>query len=145
MSRYRRTNGWRALVVATAATFLLAACSSGSHGSMHSDSDSMMGGSSAMENQPVARGARKVPVRATSFRFTPKRIELAAGEKVAIVLSSTDVEHDLTVEGGDHVVHAKGGETETGGLSIKKPGTYTFYCSVSGHRQAGMSGTLVVR
>jgi plastocyanin len=26
-----------------------------------------------------------------------------------------------------------------------KPGTYKFYCSVPGHRQAGMEGTLVVK
>ena len=83
-------------------------------------------------------------VRATSFRFTPKTIEIGAGEKVAVVLTATDVEHDFTVEGGDHVVHAQGGKTAKGGLTIDEPGTYTFYCSVSGHRQAGMTGTLVV-
>lgn len=144
MSHHPRLKSSLVLAVGLAASVTLAACSSGSgHGSMHSDS--MMGGSSGMKNQPVANGARKIRVEAESFRFTPKKIELTAGEKAAIVLTSTDVEHDFTVEGGDHIVHVKGDETATGGLTIDRPGTYTFYCSVSGHRQAGMTGTLVVR
>jgi plastocyanin len=37
-----------------------------------------------------------------------------------------------------------GGKT-TLNLSNLKPGSYTFYCSVPGHEQAGMKGTLTVK
>lgn len=126
---------------------VLAACSSGENGSsMHGS----MGSSDAtnsreMKNAPVVEGARDVPVRATSFRFDPKTIDVSANEPVAIVLTATDIEHDVTVEGIGHIVHANGGKTAKGGLMIDKPGTYRFYCSVSGHRAAGMAGTIVVR
>ena len=36
------------------------------------------------------------------------------------------------------------GGTKTLTVNLK-PGTYTFYCSVPGHRQAGMQGTLTVK
>jgi plastocyanin len=36
------------------------------------------------------------------------------------------------------------GESKTLSLNLK-PGTYKFYCSVPGHRQAGMEGTLTVK
>lgn len=56
------------------------------------------------------------------------------------------VEHDVAVAQGTTVV----GQTPvfTGGSKAVtltlKPGTYTFYCTVPGHRQAGMEGTLTV-
>ena len=56
--------------------------------------------------------------------------------------------HNLTVASSSGAVI---GATPTfqGGsktLTLKlKPGTYTFYCSVPGHRQGGMQGTLVVK
>jgi uncharacterized cupredoxin-like copper-binding protein len=58
------------------------------------------------------------------------------------------VPHDVTIANAAGTVL---GHTPifTGGtkvLSLTLPaGTYTFYCSVPGHEQAGMKGTLTVR
>jgi len=39
-------------------------------------------------------------------------------------------------------VVGNGGVSEV--VATLAPGTYTFYCTVPGHRQAGMTGTLTV-
>ncbi len=56
--------------------------------------------------------------------------------------------HDVKIEssdgeevGGTDTV-SEGSESATVEL---EPGTYTFYCSVPGHREAGMEGTLTVK
>ena len=56
------------------------------------------------------------------------------------------IEHDVTIAQGSHVLGATPvfvGGSRTVTLSLGA-GTYTFYCSVPGHRQAGMEGTLSV-
>jgi plastocyanin len=83
-------------------------------------------------------------VSASSFAFDPDEIEVKAGEDVAIVLTSTDILHDFTIDELDAHVAADAGETAAGGLRADGPGSYTFYYTVSGHREAGMEGTLVV-
>jgi plastocyanin len=93
---------------------------------------------------PVAEGARRIEVAAISFEFVPDEITVAAGEEIAIVLSSDDVLHDFTIDDVDVHVAAGRGETAEGGLRIDQPGEYTYYCTVVGHRAAGMEGTLVV-
>jgi plastocyanin len=68
--------------------------------------------------------------------------------KVTIDFSNPSaLEHDVAIEGnGEEIVGseliAKGKTSVSAELA---PGTYTFYCTVPGHREAGMEGTLTVR
>jgi cytochrome c oxidase subunit 2 len=106
-----------------------------------------MGGGGAMnhgESSPVADGARRIEVTARSFEFDPDEITVTAGEDVAIVLTSTDLLHDFTIDELDAHVAAEPGDAAEGGLRADEPGRYTYYCTVTGHREAGMEGSLVV-
>lgn len=111
------------------------------HGSGHESGNK---GTKHGKNARVADGAREIEVNANSFAFTPNEISIGAKESVAIVLRSEDVLHDFVVKGKGHIVSAKGQKTARGGLTMTKPGTYKFWCSVSGHRAAGMRGTIIV-
>jgi mono/diheme cytochrome c family protein len=55
--------------------------------------------------------------------------------------------HDIAIEGNG--VNDKGEVVQNGGVSevdvTLKSGVYTFYCSVPGHRQAGMEGKITVK
>jgi plastocyanin len=96
------------------------------------------------ENRAVVPGAREIPVVADSLTFAPQKIDLRAGEDVTIVLISKDLAHDFVVEDVGHIVHAGRGKTRRGGLTIDEPGKYDFWCSVDGHREGGMTGTITV-
>ena len=93
---------------------------------------------------PVVPDARRVRVSADMLRFEPAEITVKAGENVALELTSEDMLHDLTMDDGAIHVAAGAGQTAEGGLHVGEPGRYTFYCSVPGHREGGMVGTLIV-
>lgn len=139
------------LPVLLAAVLLAAACGGDDdttatpmNGMDDEQMDDHMGDDDHDEPSEVAPGAREIEVTASSFAFDPDTIEVGVGEDAAIVLTSTDILHDLVIDELDAHVSVEGGETATGGLRADEPGTYTYYCSVPGHRDAGMEGTLVV-
>jgi plastocyanin len=61
--------------------------------------------------------------------------------------NKSSVPHDIAITGGG--LNQVGAVVTGGGVSTVTatvaPGTYTFYCSVDGHRAAGMQGTLTVK
>lgn len=134
----------RSLTIAAlllAGTALLGACGD--------DDDHMSGDMSSMgghddDSSPVAEGARRIEVSATIEGFDPDEIEAEVGEDLAIALTSDDMLHDFTIDELDAHVVADRGDTAEGGLTVDEAGTYDYYCSVPGHRQAGMEGTLTV-
>jgi plastocyanin len=84
-------------------------------------------------------------IEAGDLYFDPEELVADAGELTFTVDNVGSVEHDLVIEeaGDAHVVHVDAGETATGSITLD-PGTYTFYCSIPGHRST-MEGTLEVR
>jgi plastocyanin len=81
-----------------------------------------------------------------ALKFDKTALSAKAGN-VRIVLSNpAPVPHNVSLEGPG--LDKEGPTVQKGGNSQVqaklKPGKYTFYCSVPGHRQAGMEGTLTV-
>jgi nitrite reductase (NO-forming) len=102
------------------------------------------GGGEHGEDTPPIDGAPQLAVTAADLAFDPDAIELPAGMPVNVALTSTDVFHDLVVDEVDFHLGADRGETAVGGLVFGELGTYVGYCSVPGHREAGMEFQIVV-
>jgi plastocyanin len=96
-------------------------------------------------------GSSKVSLEANpegQLAYNTKALSAKAGQVSVDFANKSSLPHNVTIESSSG---AKVGATPTfsGGsksLSVNlKPGTYKFFCSVPGHRQAGMEGTLTVK
>jgi uncharacterized cupredoxin-like copper-binding protein len=94
----------------------------------------------------VSAAPRVINVNGIITAFTPKTINVAAGEEVSICLTSTDTDHDLTIATVNNFkVIAPVGPAVCKTLTVPTAtGTHKFICSIIGHEQAGMVGSLVI-
>jgi plastocyanin len=82
------------------------------------------------------------------LRFDKNTLSAPAGNVRITMNNPSPVPHNVSLEGPGGI--AKQGPTVPKGGSSQvqatlKAGTYTYFCSVPGHRQAGMQGTLTVK
>lgn len=80
--------------------------------------------------------------------FTSTSETSEAGEVTIDFKNPQGLSHDVAIEDSKGETIGKTdviGEGETSTKVNLKPGEYTFYCSVPGHREAGMEGTLTVK
>jgi plastocyanin len=70
---------------------------------------------------------------------------IPAGSVTIAIDNQGAIHHDVAFDelGGEVVAEADGGQVGVGEVTLE-PGTYTYFCTVPGHRPAGMEGTLQV-
>ena len=84
-----------------------------------------------------------------TLAYTKKTLTAKAGTVKIAFTNHSPLSHNLTIQKGTSGATVGATPTFQGAtkvLSVKlAPGTYTFFCSVPGHRMAGMVGTLTVK
>jgi uncharacterized cupredoxin-like copper-binding protein len=93
----------------------------------------------------AAQAAEKISIKAGDFYFEPKEIRVKSGEPVSIAVESVGAaKHNITILNTDGKKMAEKdvpkGKIVTLDVTFPKPGAYTFYCDIDGHRKSGMEG-----
>ena len=83
------------------------------------------------------------------LKFTKNSLSAKPGKVTVDFTNKSPVPHNMVIQQGTNGSVIGKTPTFSGGSKTftvtLKPGKYTFYCSVPGHRQAGMQGTLTVK
>jgi plastocyanin len=94
-------------------------------------------------------GALSIPADPNGqLLYTFKNAQAKAGSVTLSSPNKSSVQHDISIQGGglnQHGPIVSNGGTSTLKVTLKPGTTYTFYCSVDAHRQAGMVGKITVK
>jgi plastocyanin len=76
--------------------------------------------------------------------FVSKQATAKPGKVTVEMPNKSSTPHDIVIDGKGHGQVVQNGGTSKFTAQFK-PGTYTYYCSVDAHRQAGMQGKLTIK
>jgi plastocyanin len=105
------------------------------------------GGAPAAPKAKGPGGTLKLTADTTAIAYDKKALSSKPGEVTIDFDNPSQVSHDVAIDQGGKEI-AKSDLISEGSTSVSAelaPGTYTYYCTVTGHREAGMEGTLTVK
>jgi plastocyanin len=136
-------NGLLFLIVLSALALGLAACGGGNEAATTGGGATTAGGGGGGGGETLQLAADP----SGALKFDTTSLEATAGNVTIDFTNDSSLPHDVKLQGPG--VDGEGTDTITGSSTSVtldlQPGEYTFYCSVDGHRAAGMEGKLVVK
>lgn len=128
---------WRALpATATIAALVLAgACGGAKSGK----------GGSVTVTTGSGGGNARLEIRAHDIYYDPANITAPAGEIKLDLAEQGSQTHTLLIDGVDGFkLSVSSADRDDSGTIDLKPGAYTYYCDIPGHRSQGMEGTITL-
>lgn len=139
-----------AALVLVLASLALVACGSSSSSSS-SNTTTSESGAAAGAGEKAGGGGETVSIEADpngQLAYTTTTATAKAGDVTVDFNNPQALEHDVAIEDSSGKVVGQTELVAEGSTSAPvklKPGTYHFFCTVPGHREAGMEGTLTVK
>lgn len=104
----------------------------------------------AAGNQGSTAAAKTITVTETEFKVQlPALTQLRGGKYTFVVKNAGKIQHDLAITGGSVAGTSKTpllNPGQSGKLTVSlQTGNYTLYCTVPGHKEAGMVAKLSIR
>lgn len=126
--------------VVAAAVLLASGCSGG--GTSQNPPSTMNKSAMKTMGSPSPAGTA-LSLSGTEYSFTPSKLTAKAGLTTIRFTNKGAMEHDFAIVALGVKLTAQPGKTAEVTLTLK-PGTYPSICTVPGHAQSGMQGTLTV-
>jgi plastocyanin len=139
-----------AAFVLVLASLALVACGSSSSSSS-SNTTTSESGAAAGGSEKAGGGGETVSFEADpngQLAYTTTTATAKAGEVTIDFNNPQALEHDVAIEDSSGKIVGQTelvGEGSTSAPVKLQPGTYHYFCTVPGHREAGMEGTLTVK
>ena len=99
------------------------------------------------QSSSVPNVNKEIDVSAKEYSFTPSNITVNKGETVKIVFTNNGLfPHNFTISDlGLITGNINPGDSKTIIFTANKIGEFAYFCSIDGHKDLGMQGSLVVQ